>query len=128
MITTALQNLAMLAQKDSNAETYFTRSYDLNQKAFGENSQGETIYGQADNRLAIPWTSLCAVYDPWGKAEKSASCHAHLVTMAEKQFGPDSPYLVPARQREEMERQIADVERFRSGVRQANTFLLDPTL
>jgi hypothetical protein len=32
MITTALQNLAMLAQKDfANAETYFTRSYDLNQ-------------------------------------------------------------------------------------------------
>ena len=54
----------------------------------------ETIYGQDDNRLAIPWTSLCAVYDEWGKAEKSASCHAHLVTMAEKQFGPDSPYLV----------------------------------
>ena len=30
--------------------------------------------------------------------------------------------------REEMERQIVDVERFRSEVRQANTFPLDPTL
>ncbi len=54
----------------------------------------ETIYGPDDDRLAIPWTSLCAAYDQWGKEEKSASCHAHLAAMAEKQFGPDSPYLV----------------------------------
>jgi len=54
----------------------------------------ETIYGPDDSRTAIPWTSLCYVYDQWGKADKSAPCHAHLVSMAEKQFGPDSPYVI----------------------------------
>jgi len=29
-----------------------------------------------------------------GKPEKSAPCHARVVVLAEKQFGPDSPYLV----------------------------------
>lgn len=54
----------------------------------------ETIYGPDDNRMAMPWTSLCFVYDQWGKQDKSASCHAHLVSMVEKQFGPNSPYLI----------------------------------
>jgi Tetratricopeptide repeat len=54
----------------------------------------ETMYGADDSRLAIPLTSLCQVYDQWGKPDKSESCHAHLVSMAEKQFGADSPYLL----------------------------------
>jgi hypothetical protein len=33
------------------------------------------------------------VYDQWSKFDKSAPCHAHLVGMGEKLFGPDSPDL-----------------------------------
>src|SRR5258708_24928748 len=54
----------------------------------------ENIYGPDDFRMAVPLTSLCYVYDQWGKPEKSAPCHARVVVLAEKQFGPDSPYLV----------------------------------
>lgn len=98
----------------------------MNQKTYGENSQGtadslrglahvyqiqkdfpkaesatlralkiyETVYGPESHLDAIPWTSLCALYDQWGKPEKSVPCHAHLVSLAEKLFGPDSAYLV----------------------------------
>ena len=51
------------------------------------------MYGPDDHRSALPWTSLCHVYDLWGKFDKSVPCHAHLVGMAEKLFGPDSTYL-----------------------------------
>jgi hypothetical protein len=44
--------------------------------------------------MVIPLTTLCYVYDQWGKPEKSEPCHAHLVALTEKQFGVDSPYLV----------------------------------
>jgi len=47
-----------------------------------------------DTLMGIPLGSLCHVYDHWGKPDKSASCHARLVAMEEKQFGRDSPYLV----------------------------------
>jgi hypothetical protein len=47
-----------------------------------------------DTLMGVPLTSLCYVYDQWGKPDKSASCHARLVAMEEKQFGADSPYLV----------------------------------
>jgi hypothetical protein len=30
----------------------------------------------------------------WQKPEKSAACHGGLVTLGEKLFGPESPYLV----------------------------------
>jgi hypothetical protein len=52
------------------------------------------MYGADDNRLAIPLTSLCSLYDQWGKPDKSQSCHGRLVTLEEKQFGASSPYLV----------------------------------
>jgi hypothetical protein len=54
----------------------------------------ETMYGETDYRLAIPLTGLCHAYDESGNSEKSAPCHARLVSLEEKQFGPASPYLV----------------------------------
>jgi len=54
----------------------------------------EMMYGESDYRLAFPLTSLCHTYDDWGNSEKSASCHGRLVSLEEKQFGPQSPYLV----------------------------------
>jgi hypothetical protein len=52
------------------------------------------MYAPYDYRIAIPVTSLCQVYDQWGKPDKSEPCHARLVALVEKQFGFDSPYLV----------------------------------
>ena len=52
------------------------------------------MYGDQDHRLSIPLTSLCHMYDQWGKPEKSEPCHARLVALGEKQFGATSPYLV----------------------------------
>jgi len=50
----------------------------------------ETMYGPDDLHMAILWTSLCYVCDQRDKAEKSGSCHAHLVSFSEKLFGPNS--------------------------------------
>lgn len=44
--------------------------------------------------MAVALTSLCALYDKWGKADKSQLCPARLVSLEEKQFGATSTYLV----------------------------------
>ena len=54
----------------------------------------ETAYNSDDMPIGIPLGNLCYVYDQWGKPDKSAPCHARLVSIEEKQFGADSPYLV----------------------------------
>jgi hypothetical protein len=54
----------------------------------------ETAYNADANTVSLPLGNLCYLYDQWGKPDKSAPCHARLVSMEEKQFGPDSPYLV----------------------------------
>jgi hypothetical protein len=54
----------------------------------------ENMFGPDDSRIAFALTPLCSVYDQWGKPEKSAPCHARIVSLGEKQFGADSPYLV----------------------------------
>jgi hypothetical protein len=53
-----------------------------------------TLYGDSDLRVAVPLASLCYVYDQRGKAAQSETCHGQLVSMAEKQFGPNSSYLL----------------------------------
>jgi len=82
MITTALQNLALLAlaQKDfANAETYFTRSYDLDQKTFGENSQG----------AADSLRGLAHVYSMKQDFAKSESSLLRVAKIYETIYGPD---------------------------------------
>jgi len=54
----------------------------------------EHNYGEQDLNLSVSLGNLCYLYDQWGKPDKSAPCHARLLAMQEKQFGPDSPYLV----------------------------------
>jgi Tetratricopeptide repeat len=64
MLSGPLQNLAMwaLQQNDfANAETWFFRSYEVNQKTYGENSQGT-----ADSLRGL-------AHDLWGKPEKVSS-------------------------------------------------------
>ncbi len=45
----------------------------------------ETIYGADDYRMVIPLTTLCDVYDRWGKSDKAQSCHARVGTLAPPQ-------------------------------------------
>jgi tetratricopeptide (TPR) repeat protein len=52
------------------------------------------MYAEDDYNMGVPYTSLCYLYDQWGKPDKSAPCFAHLVSLIEKQFGATSPYLV----------------------------------
>jgi hypothetical protein len=54
----------------------------------------ENTYGDESIEVGVPLTSLCFVYDQWGKPDKSAPCHARLVAIAEKQYGANSPYLI----------------------------------
>jgi hypothetical protein len=56
----------------------------------------ETLYGE-DGAPALPnLTFLCGTYDRWGKPDKVAPCQARLLTILEKQYGPDNPILVSA--------------------------------
>jgi tetratricopeptide (TPR) repeat protein len=53
----------------------------------------KVMYGPDDYRNSIPYATLCQTYDQWGKPEKSQECHAHMVSLEEKQFGATSSYL-----------------------------------
>lgn len=55
----------------------------------------ETIYNPDDQALGFPLAALCFVYDQWEKPEKAAACHGRMVSIAEKNFGAESSYLVP---------------------------------
>ncbi|MGA8222870.1 MAG: hypothetical protein WB780_14560, partial [Candidatus Acidiferrales bacterium] len=39
---------------------------------------------------------VCTLYDKWGKPDKLETYERQLVGVLEKQFGPNSPQLVPA--------------------------------
>src|SRR6266853_2990930 len=104
MLSSPLQNLGMwaLQQNDfANAETWFNRSYELNLKTYVENSQGTAdrlrglahVYQMQKDFPKAESAILRALYDRWGKPEKSLPCHAHLVSLAEKLFGSDSAFL-----------------------------------
>jgi hypothetical protein len=54
----------------------------------------ETMYGENDYRLVLPVSGLCQAYDASGQTEKAAACHARMVSLEERQFGAESPYLV----------------------------------
>ncbi len=50
--------------------------------------------GETDYRMLLPVHTLCMFYDQTANLEKSAACHARMVTLGESRFGADSPYLV----------------------------------
>jgi len=55
----------------------------------------ESIPGVNTGVELLPLSSLCGLYDMWGKPEKSAPCAAKLQGVMEKLYGADSPMLVP---------------------------------
>src|SRR5882762_5402272 len=54
----------------------------------------ETLYGRDGSQAIVNLTSLCAIYDRTGRPGKAAPCHAHMLAILEKQYGPDNPILV----------------------------------
>jgi tetratricopeptide (TPR) repeat protein len=54
----------------------------------------ELLYGADDIRMSGPLTNLCALYDEWGKPDQSDACNKKLLTVLEKQYGENSPFIV----------------------------------
>jgi hypothetical protein len=45
--------------------------------------------------MLIPLSTMCSLYPQWGKPEQAEPCNRQLLTILEKQYGPNSPVLVP---------------------------------
>jgi tetratricopeptide (TPR) repeat protein len=86
-VATALRMTSFLyfAQQDyAGAEPFLVRAVKID----------ETLYGHDGSQAVVNLTSLCAVYDRTNRPDKAASCHAHMLAILEKQYGPDNPILV----------------------------------
>lgn len=55
----------------------------------------EATYGEDAGALEYPLASLCWMYDQWNKPDKAEPCYEHYLRVAEKEFGPTSPQIVP---------------------------------
>jgi hypothetical protein len=53
----------------------------------------ESLYAHDSVDLLVPLGTLCTLYDKWGRPDKLETCDRHLLTILEKQYGPDSPVL-----------------------------------
>ena len=65
------------------AEPYLLRAVHIDDSLFGNDS----IYG------IFPLTSLCNLYDRWGKSSEAETCDQQLLSMIQKQYGANSPVL-----------------------------------
>ena len=54
----------------------------------------ESLFGRDGGGLLLPLSTLCSVYDAWGKPEKSEPCDRQLLAVLEKQWGENSLQLV----------------------------------
>jgi tetratricopeptide (TPR) repeat protein len=74
------------AQKDyAKAEPYLLRALHIDEALYGKDSIG----------LQIPLAALCGLYDKWNKPDKLDSCDQQYLGVIQKQYGADSPVLVP---------------------------------
>ena len=75
-----------VAQKDyAKAEPYVLRAV----------HSEEAIRGTDNIDLLMPLSAECYMYDQWGKAKESDACDRQLIAVVEKQYGKDSPFMVP---------------------------------
>ncbi|MGC0772676.1 MAG: tetratricopeptide repeat protein [Candidatus Acidiferrum sp.] len=84
MTLLALSRIYFLKKDYPKAEGYvlhYVKNYEL--------ESGETDY-----RMLLPVNTLCMFYDQTANPEKSAACHARMVSLGEKRFGADSPLLM----------------------------------
>jgi tetratricopeptide (TPR) repeat protein len=72
------------------AEPYLLRALNID----------EALYGKDSFALLNPLAPLCALYDQWGKADKSVSYYEQALGILEKQYGGSSPVLVTPLTRE----------------------------
>ncbi len=63
-------------------------------EGLGLSGEVADVYGTDNFQLTLPVAGLCQAYDASGQSEKAAACHARMVSLIEKQYGPDTPYLV----------------------------------
>jgi hypothetical protein len=54
----------------------------------------ESLFGRDAVDLLLPLSTLCGLYDGWGKPDKSEPCHRQTLAILEKQYGANSPVLV----------------------------------
>ncbi len=69
------------------AEPYLIQAADIEQRLYGHEGQQHDVFA------LINLTSLCTLYDMWGKPEKLESCDRRLIAAIEKQYGPDTAFL-----------------------------------
>jgi len=55
----------------------------------------DEIFPQNASEQGIPLAGLCALYERWSKPERAESCQRRMAAIAEKNFGAETPYLVP---------------------------------
>jgi hypothetical protein len=76
-----------MAQQDyAKAEPYILRALKID----------VSVYGNDSVELLMPLSGACNLYDKWGKPDKVEIYGRQLITVLEKQFGPNSPQLAPA--------------------------------
>jgi tetratricopeptide (TPR) repeat protein len=74
-------------QKDyAKAEPYFLRGVRVQEASGGKDA----------NSLLASLTLLSKLYEAWDQPDKLEACERQLVSLMEKQFGPDSPVLIIA--------------------------------
>ncbi|MGH9735362.1 MAG: tetratricopeptide repeat protein [Candidatus Acidiferrales bacterium] len=66
------------------AEPYLLRAVHIDDSLFGKDGLNGTI----------PLTSLCDLYDRWGKSSEADACDQQLVSTIGKQYGANSPVLL----------------------------------
>jgi tetratricopeptide (TPR) repeat protein len=69
------------------AEPYLIQAADIEQRLYGHEGQQHDVFA------LINLTSLCTLYDMWGKPEKLEPCDRRLIAAIEKQYGPDTAFL-----------------------------------
>jgi tetratricopeptide (TPR) repeat protein len=78
-------------QKDyAKAEPYVLRAVNID----------ESFFGSDGIDMAIPLATLCQLYDRWGKPVQFERYNRQLMAVIAKQYGADSPVLVPMMDRE----------------------------
>jgi tetratricopeptide (TPR) repeat protein len=76
-----------IVQKDyDKGEAYLIRAVKAN----------EAMAGPEEYEVLIPLWGLCSLYDRWNKPEKSEPCWHRSTGILEKQYGRQSPNIVPA--------------------------------
>jgi tetratricopeptide (TPR) repeat protein len=79
-------SVVYFVQKDyAKAEPYLLRALHIDEALYGKDSIG----------LQIPLAALCGLYDKWNKPDKLESCDRQFLDVIQKQYGANSPVLVP---------------------------------